>query len=136
MFGISVLLKWMKCEKWVKLSTFFFVIKAMGLYMAGTIGGVYLAQLTQLGGFAIYSIASVHYARRAIGEGEAVRAQSYLAATSTIGGLFASSTGGVLCQFLGVQKMILVAGVFAVMGAFIEIISIDLQKRTRGTCVL
>lgn len=121
MFGFFLFLRWMDCGKWVQISTVFFVAKALGLYLSSDCTGVYFAQASQAFGYPLLTLANVHFAEKAVGKGEAIRAQSYLASADAFGGLFASFTGGVLCQFLGVQSMLLTAAAIAAAGAIIVI---------------
>lgn len=130
-FCFPLLLKWLRCEKWVGLSTVFFVVKAVGTFAATGCYGVYAAQTTQLLGFGLFSIASVHYAEQAVGKGEAVRAQSYLSSATSVGALAAMSSGGVLCKFLGVQNMVLSAGACAVLGMLLALLAIHLGQKRR-----
>ncbi len=131
MFGFALLLKWKPSSSLVKLSGIFFAVKALALAAAPDHLWVYGAQTLQLLGFALFAIASVHYARGTVEVSETVRAQSYLASTSTIGSLVATSTGGFLCQFLGVQTMILTAAAFAAAGAAVVALGINLGKRSQ-----
>jgi len=100
-----------------------FLAKTLGLFFAGNPGGVYAAQATQALGYGLYAIASVTYAGQVMGKEEAVRAQSYLAATISAGSVVAMSTGGVLIQMLGVQAMLLVATGCALAGAIVVVLS-------------
>ncbi len=130
MFAFGFLLKRMKCDKWLCLSVVFFAVKAVGLYLAETVAGVYAAQATHIFGFAIYSIASVHYAGVAVGKADVVRAQSYLGSTIAMGSLIASFTGGYLCEWFTPQGMILTAAIVGAMGAAIVIPAVRKQMNT------
>lgn len=116
MFAFTWLLHVAGCDKWVRLSCAFFVLKAVAIYLAPTPQWVYLAQGFQMVGFALYSISSVNFVGALVGRGETIRAQSYLAATTALGSLAAMSTGGVICQYLGAQTMLLVAAASALLG--------------------
>lgn len=123
MFVFAYLLRLARCDKWLRLSCVFFVLKAAIMCLAPTVHWVYAAQACQMLGFGLYAIASVYYAGAVVGEGEAVRAQSYLASTSAIGSLIAVSTGGVLCQQFGAQTMLAVAAAVALAGAVVIVLS-------------
>ena len=105
MFFFPLLMRRLRCDKWVRFSSLFVAVKCIGILLATTPGGVYLAQATQMLGYGLYTISSVNYAELVVGRGESVRAQTYLGATATVGTLIATSTGGFLCQHMGPQFM-------------------------------
>lgn len=129
MFGFAFLLKWMKCEHWLRVSAVFFVVKCLGLYLATDPMGVYIAQSTQLLGFAVYGIGTVHYTAKVVSSDDTVRAQSYLASATAIGGLISSSTAGFICQLWGAQNMLLVFTLCAAIGAVILFTAIGLLSK-------
>ena len=116
MFGFPWLLRRLKCDRWVRIGAVCMVLKGLLIYFADSPGGVYLAQMTQMLGYGTYVMSSVNYAELVVEKGESVRAQSYLGATTTVGSLIASSTGGLICQYFGVQTMVLVCIVTALIG--------------------
>ncbi len=135
MFCFALLMKKVRCEKWMMLSSIFFIIKAMGLFLAKDTTGVYLAQTTQVLGYAIYSIGSIHYTRLAVGKDDTVRAQSYFSSTTAIGGLFAMYTGGFLCEWFTPQGMLLCAAAVAAIGAVIVIITARMQMKKQSAVI-
>ena len=127
MFGFAWLAKKIRCDKLLRFAAIMFIAKALGLYLAGSVGLVYAAQATQIVGYGLYAISSVTYAGKVVSGEDAVRAQSYLASTITAGSVIAMSTGGVMCDLLGVKVMLLVSTAAAVAGAAVVFFS------TRGT---
>lgn len=123
MFSFAVIVKWMRCDKWVKLSLVFFVLRSLTNLLAPTPELVCVAQLTQMLGYGLFNISTVSYAAAVVGKGEATRAQSYLASTLTIGTLISMSTGGVLCQYFGVEIMMIVSLAFSVVGSAVVLLS-------------
>lgn len=124
------LLKLARCDRWLKLSCIFFALKGLLIFLAPSAYWVYAAQTLQIAGFALFSISSVYYAGKVAGEGDAVRAQTYLASTTTIGSLLALSTGGLLCQYLGADKMLLIAAIMAFSGMVIVLFSAEKIPQT------
>ena len=116
MFFFPLMMRRLRCDKWVRFSSLFVAVKCVGILLAATPGGIYLAQATQMLGYGLYTISSVNYAELVVGRGESVRAQTYLGATATVGTLFATSTGGFLCQHLGPQVMVMVSLAAALLG--------------------
>lgn len=119
MFLFPLMLRLMGCDKWVRLCVWFFLVKSLGLFFAATPYGVYAAQATQMLGYGLFNISIVDYASRVVKGGDAIRAQSYLAATAPMGSLVAMSSGGYLCQYLGVPAMLLTSAAFAILGALV-----------------
>ena len=123
MFSFAVIVKWMRCDKWVKLSLLFFVLRSLANLLAPNPAMVCVAQLTQMLGYGLFNISTVSYAAAVVGKGEATRAQSYLASTLTIGTLISMATGGVLCQYFGAAVMMMVSLAFAVIGSVVVLLS-------------
>lgn len=122
MFGFAWLARKIRCDKLLRFSAIMFLAKGLGLYFAPNIGWIYATQATQMVGYGLYAIASVHYAGKVVPD-DAVRAQSYLAATITTGSVLAMSVGGVLCEAMGVKAMILFGTASALIGAVIVFFS-------------
>lgn len=116
MFFFPLLMRRIRCDKWVRFASLFVAVKCVGILLASTPYGVYAAQATQALGYGLYTISSVNYAEMVVGRGESVRAQTYLGSTATVGTLLATSTGGFLCQHLGVQAMVTVSLLVALAG--------------------
>jgi len=123
MFGFVFLARKLKVHHMLKFAAIMFVAKAVGLMLATNAMGIYLAQATQIVGYGLYAITSVTYAGEVMGKDEAVRAQSYLAATISLGNVVAMSIGGFLLEGFGVTGMLLTASGAAVLGALIVLIS-------------
>lgn len=118
MFFFPLMMRKMRCDKWVRFASLFVAVKAIGIFLAATPSGIYLAQATQMLGYGLYTISSVNYAEMVVGRGESIRAQTYLGATCTVGNLMAMATGGFICQLFGPQSMVLVSLAAALVGGF------------------
>lgn len=128
MFLFTCFLRLMRCDRWLKLSGVFFAVKVLAMLLAPSVQWVYAAQIFQAVGYALYSVSSVYYVENTI-PGEAVRAQSYLASSHSIGSLLAMSTGGVLCQQLSAQAMMVVSIAAGALGTLIVIWAVTRQSR-------
>ncbi len=129
MFLFPLMLCWLRCDKWVRLAALGMAVKPLMIFFASTPNGVYLAQVTQMVGFGLYTISSVNYAEMVVDKGESVRAQSYLGSTVTIGALIALSTGGVICDLFGVQTMVLASLAFGLLGGIIIALSAEKTEK-------
>ena len=128
MFFFPLLMRRIRCDKWVRFSALFVTVKAVGILLSATPGGVYLAQATQSLGYGLFVISSVNYAELVVDRGESVRAQTYLGATATVGALLATSTGGFLCQHLGVPAMVLTSLALSLIGGLLILFTAEKTK--------
>lgn len=119
MLGFAFLTRKMRCNNLLRISCFMFLLKCLGMTFADSAMDIYLAHATQIVGYGLYAIASVTYAGEVMGKEDAVRAQSYLAGTISIGNVVAMSTGG----FMGVETMLWVSTGCALIGALIVLIT-------------
>ena len=123
MFFFPFMMRKLRCDKWVRIAGLAMALKGIGILMATTPYGVYVAQATQMVGYGLLTIASVNYARLVVGLGESVRAQSYLGSTGTVGSFAALSTGGIICQYWGAQSMVLVSLILSLLGGLMIVLT-------------
>ncbi len=119
MLGFAFLSRKMRCNNLLRISCFMFLLKCFGMIVADSAMGIYLAHATQIVGYGLYAIASVTYAGEVMGKEDAVRAQSYLAGTISLGNVVAMSTGGLM----SVDTMLWFSTGCALVGALIVLIS-------------
>lgn len=129
MFGFAFLTRKMRCNTLLKISCFMFLLKSLGLTFAQDATAIYLAHATQIVGYGLYAIASVTYAGEVMGKDDAVRAQSYLAGTISIGNVVAMFTGGLM----SVQVMLWLSSGCALVGALIVLVSARKPKSVKQT---
>lgn len=132
MFLFTYFLRLARCDRWLKASGVFFAVKVLAMLLAPSVQWVYAAQVFQAAGYALYTVSSVYYVENII-PGEAVRAQSYLASSQSIGSLLAMSTGGVLCQQLSAQAMMAVSIGAAVLGTLVAGLAVTRQSRVQSS---
>lgn len=123
MFGFAFLSKKFRCHAMLKVAAMAFLLKTVGLYLATNAMGIYLAQATQFIGYGLYAVASVTYAGQIMGKDDAVRAQSYLATTISLGNVVAMATGGFMITAWGVEGMLICATICAALGAAVVLVS-------------
>ena len=111
MLGFGFLLRKFDCGKLFMFSSIFFFIKSIMMAFATNISILYVAQGFQLLSFALYVPASVSYIHERMTEFDKVKGQSYLIASTTLGGIIGSIGGGLIIERLGVHEMLL-SGVF------------------------
>lgn len=129
MFFFPILMRYLRCDKWVRFSAMFMILKAVGILMASTPNGIYVAQATQALGYGLFVISSVNYAELVVGRGESVRAQTYLGSTATVGCLLATSTGGFLCEHLSVNAMVFTSLIASLVGGLLILFTAEKTKQ-------
>ena len=95
------------------------------MLIAGSIGGVFVAQTAQMFGFALFTPASVYYTNSLIRPSDRVKGQAYMTATNTIGSVFGSFLGGILLDVNGVPTMLLAAFAAGAVGTVILIFTAE-----------
>lgn len=127
-FLFPLLLKKRGCGQWLKLAACGMLLKPMGTLLAASPATFYLAQATQLVGYGLFAISSVTYAESMVGKGESVQAQSFLGSATTSGTIAALFSGGVLCQYLGVDAMLMISFGLALAGSTCIIYAVSRNK--------
>lgn len=111
------------CHTLLKISSFFFFIKALAAYFASSVALVHVSQCFQLLAFALFTPASVYYVNSIIKGKDKIKGQSLLgAATMGIAGTLANITGGKIIDSLGVSHMLLIGSIAALLGSVIVIL--------------
>lgn len=117
MFGFAFLHKKISATNLLKISAVSFLLKTLGYFLAAKVWHLYLIQIFQMLGFAIFAPASVFYADESVAEGDKVKAQSMVGVTITLGQVFGNLFGGIWCDVYGSKNMMLIASVVAAVGA-------------------
>lgn len=125
MIGFAWLVSRISSGNLLKISGVFFSLKALLMLIAGSIGGVFVAQTAQMFGFALFTPASVYYTNSLIRPSDRVKGQAYMTATNTIGSVFGSFLGGILLDVNGVPAMLLAAFAAGAVGTVILIFTAE-----------
>lgn len=133
MFLFFKMLKLRSCGFWLKLSGVFMGLRVFGCYLAPNIGTLYAVQFFQLLGFALFSVSSVLYIDSVVEAKDTIQAQTLLASTCTLSNIIAFLLGGVLLDRLGINPVLLIATVSAVLGTAILILFAGKPKGVCGT---
>ena len=99
------------------LSGVFFAAKAAAYLFAVTMPQFYLAQILQMGSFALYIPASVYYVNETMEDADKFKGQAVMTATNTLGGVIGSLIGGILLDYAGVTPLLVTGFAAAVLGA-------------------
>lgn len=119
LFLFSKLLKHRQSDFWLKLSGVFMTLRVLCCLLAPNIGWLYAVQFFQLGGFALFAVASFFYVGAIVDKKDTVRAQAMLASTCTLSNLITFLFGGAVIDRLGASFILLCATVCAALGTAI-----------------
>ena len=97
--------KW-DSRKLIRFAAVMFSVKAMGYLVCGSISFLYVVQMLQMLSFALCLPSAVYYVNETMAVEDRVKGQSLLIASSTMGGVFGSLSGGVLVDFAGIKAML------------------------------
>lgn len=86
---------------------------------------IYVAQVLQMGAFAIFTPASVYYVTEIISKKDLVKGQSMITVGITASGIIANLAGGVLLDTVGVHTVLLIGGVVSVLGGILAFMTIQ-----------
>lgn len=110
------LLKIASSSTYMRISGVFFVLRILLTLIIPGVWGLYIAQICQIGGYALYTVCSVYYAGEVVSDKDTVKGQAYICSANTIGCLIAHLTGGAMIDVLGVENMLIITTVISVIG--------------------
>ncbi len=129
MLIFSKLLKYFRSNQLLILSGFFFAVKAITYLLAGTVTQFYLAQVFQMGAFALYIPASVYYVNETMEASDKFKGQAVMTATNTLGGVIGSLLGGFLLDYAGITPLLITGFILAAGGAVLLLFSCSTRKK-------
>lgn len=110
------LLKIGSSSSYMKISGVFFTLRIILTLILPGILGLYIAQLCQIAGYALYTVCSVYYAGEVVSDKDTVKGQAYICSANTIGCLVAHLTGGAMIDSIGVANMLIVTSLISIAG--------------------
>lgn len=110
------LLKIASGSTYMRISGIFFVLRVLLTLVIPGIAGLYIAQLCQIAGYALYTVCSVYYAGEVVSDKDTVKGQAYISAANTIGCLIAHFAGGAMIDAVGVETMLIITTAISVIG--------------------
>lgn len=132
MFLFTKLLKKVRCDIWLCLSCCFMTLKLLLTWILPGETGLLVAQVTQLGGYALYAVASVYYVGTVVRKADVVKGQTYLGASNTLGCLIAYVVGGVLIDTMGTVAMLAVCLGASAVGTILMFLARQRVDKTVG----
>lgn len=117
MAAFIFVVKKISCSTLIKISAFFFMMKAFLAWIAPNVFMVYFSMSFQMLSYAIYTPASVYYVNSIINEKDKVKGQTMIGvAAAGIAGTIGNLTGGKLLDTVGVSNMLLTTVISSVIG--------------------
>lgn len=117
--------KKIRCSTILKSTFFFFLVKAVITLVSTNVWMIYIAQLFQFTAYAMFIPASIYYVNQTIGSSDLVKGQAFMAGAITLSGVIASLIGGVILDGPGVNVMLIIGVLSAVVGLLLSIPSIQ-----------
>ncbi len=112
------------CSRLLRVSACFFLIKNSMIALAPNVLTYDLAQMLQIGGYALFIPMSVLFAAEVMRPGDAAKAQAFVTTGCTLGAIFASFIGGWLLDAYGVGRLLLVCVIVTALGALLMLCSV------------
>ena len=119
MFCFVYLLKIASAATWYKVSTVFFVIKALVSLFAPTVPAFYASQLLTCGAWALIAVASVYYVNAEMEKQDAVKGQACMTMAFTLGNVVSALIGGPMIDLWGIKALLIFATIMGTIGMVI-----------------
>ncbi len=131
MVGFARLSRKVNCSRLIQISILFFTLKAIGFLLVPDMTGVYLMQVLNLFGYALFTPASVYYVAQIMEERDKVKGQAYLASATAISGICANFAGGRILDAYGADKMMQCVIALSIAGTVLVIMAVRAMGRKR-----
>lgn len=116
MFLFSWMVQKVRCDVWMRVSGFFFLLKAGFSWLAPNVAVFYAVQVFQMLGWGLISVASVYYINAVMEAEDAIKGQAYFTMTFTLGSVLGALIGGGMLDWRGVGALLGFAFVATLLG--------------------
>ncbi len=116
------------CERLLLLSTVFFTVKVLLLFLADGIGGVFVSQFCQIAAYALFIPASAYYASRVMERLDQVKGQAYVNCAITLSGVFSGLICGRILDMAGPKMMLACGTAASFLGTVLAALAINAKK--------
>lgn len=117
-----------RCSSVMCLASLAFAAKSAALALAGSISGLYAANLFQALSFALMIPAMVQYVNLVVNPKDSAKGQAIANGMMTLGAVFASLIGGPMYDLLSVRSTLAVGTLIALAGTLITVLAIERKK--------
>lgn len=112
------------CEKLLMISTVFFTVKVVLMFVATGIFGVFVSQFCQVGAYALFIPASAYYVNMVMEQFDQVKGQAYLNCAITLSGTFSGLVCGRILDAAGPGKMLACGVVVSLIGTVLAVTAV------------
>lgn len=116
---------------YIKIAAVAFSAKLLFTIFSGHIYLIYIAQLIQILGYAIYTPSMVHYINDVMEEKDRVSGQAYAMSASTFSAIVGNLIGGKLIDSFGVTITLIVTFIISSIGTYIMLTNVDKIRRKK-----
>lgn len=129
MICFSLFLRRASSRFWVMLSGVSFFLHAGVMWIAPNFPVLYIAQIFEASGYALYTVAVVYFVNDLVEPGDRIKGQAWFAMTNTIGILLGTSIGGVLLDRAGAGALLGFATLTAFAGMLLLFVLLGRRSR-------
>lgn len=122
------LLKIASGSTYMRISGVFFTLRIILTLILPGIWGLYIAQVCQIAGYALYTVCSVYYASEVVSDKDTVKGQAYVCSANTIACLIAHLTGGAMIDAVGVENMLIITTAISAIGMIMLFFTTETKK--------
>lgn len=123
------LLKLASSGTYMRISGVFFTLRIILTLILPGIWGLYIAQICQIAGYALYTVCSVYYAGEVVSNKDTVKGQAYICSANTVGCLIAHLSGGAMIDTFGTENMLIVTSVISAIGMTMLFFTTEKSKK-------
>lgn len=130
MVGFTALLMKKSSNFLTRLGSVGIMLKIVLTLFVNDMAGLYIIQVCQMFGYAIFVVSTVYYANQEVEKCDRIKGQAYMTMVSTLGIVLASIMGGVLLDLGGINGMLTVGSVITFIGCILIFKSTKKRKYT------
>ena len=112
----------------LKIAGFSFLLKAVLLFFAPSVGAIYLIQLLQASSYGFLSPTQLYYASDRVSPADMVKGQAFITASYTLGCALGNFLGGQLLEFFDVPALLLAGIGVAALGTVILCLTVGKKR--------
>lgn len=127
MFNYEAIERKIPVHQLLKITGIFYLVKHILTYLAPNMTVIYIAQLFQIGAFALMYPAIVSYIRSAVSERDLTKGQSLFTTAMAVGSVTGSFLGGRLLDEAGVRFTLFIGIIATIIGVAIVFIATEKQ---------
>ena len=117
-----------RCSSVMGLASLAFAAKSAALALAGSVQGLYAANLFQALSFALMIPAMVQYVNLVVDPKDSAKGQAIANGMMTLGAVFASLIGGPMYDLLSVRTTLVIGTIIALAGTVITLLAVERKK--------